>query len=121
MNRHGDTASAFCMQASGPVDLADLRKGIAALQRSFGPDLLRIKGLIEVSDSPGCPIVLHVVGHVASPMRRLDGWPDGIDATRLVLIVSGPRRDRAAKMLYRFVPEFSPFSPAETPLKAACS
>jgi G3E family GTPase len=84
---------------------ADPDAAISALQASFGADLLRIKGLVEISDPPGAPCVLHVVGHVASPLRRLDGWPDGVDATRIVMIVAGPGRHAAAEMLARFLPQ----------------
>lgn len=118
VNRHGDTASAFCFSADGPVDPWALEDVIAALQASFGRDLLRMKGLVEVRGRPGAPRVVHVVGHVTSAPRLLDGWPDGVDATRLVAIVSGPGRDRAPEMLYRFIPEFRPFESTRSQSKA---
>ena len=74
VNRHGDAATAFCFTATGPVDPWALDDAVAALQTSFGPDLLRMKGLVELDGYPGCPRVLHVVGHIASPpppARRL--------------------------------------------------
>ncbi len=110
VNIHGAT-TAFCFSAERPIAPADLEAAISALQASFGADLLRIKGLVEISDPPSAPCVLHVVGHVASPLRRLDGWPNGIDKTRVVMIVAGPGRHDAAGMLTRFLPELSPFSP----------
>ncbi|MEL6265083.1 MAG: GTP-binding protein, partial [Pseudomonadota bacterium] len=109
VNRHGDTASAYCFTASGPVDPWALEQAVAALQASFGPDLLRLKGLVALAGHPGTPRVLHVVGHVTSPPRLLDGWPDGVGATRMVAIVSGAGRDNAPGMLYRFLPELQPF------------
>jgi G3E family GTPase len=105
VNVHGAT-TAFCFSAEAPIAPADLEAAISALQASFGADLLRLKGLIEITDHPATPCVLHVVGHVASPLRRLDGWPEGIDATRLVMIVAGPGRHAAPEMLTRFLPEF---------------
>ncbi|WP_412509053.1 CobW family GTP-binding protein [Roseovarius sp. SYSU LYC5161] len=104
VNIHGAT-TAFCLSADRPIAPADLEAAISALQASFGADLLRIKGLVEISDPPGAPCVLHVVGHVASPLRRLDGWPEGVHATRLVMIVAGPGRHDAPEMLTRFLPE----------------
>jgi G3E family GTPase len=104
VNVHGAT-TAFCFSAEGPIAPADLEAAISALQASFGADLLRLKGLIEITDHPATPCVLHVVGHVASPLRRLDGWPDGVDATRLVMIVAGPGRHAAPEMLTRFLPQ----------------
>jgi len=112
VNIHGAT-TAFCFSASGPIAPAALETAISALQASLGADLLRMKGLIEITDHPATPCVLHVVGHVASPLRRLDGWPKGIDATRVVMIVAGPGRHAAQEMLTRFLPELSPFSPSK--------
>lgn len=109
VNAHGDTASAFCFFASGPIDPWALEDAIAALQASFGRDLLRIKGLVEITGQPSSPRVLHVVGYIASPPRLIDGWPEGIDATRIVVIVSGDGRATLPEMLGRFLPELRPF------------
>jgi len=110
VNIHGDT-TAFCFSANGPIALAALENAVAALQASLGADLLRMKGLIEITDHSDTPCVLHVVGHVASPLRMLDGWPDGVGSTRLVMVVSGPVRHAAPEMLVRFLPELEPFDP----------
>jgi G3E family GTPase len=111
VNIHGAT-TAFCFSATDPIAPAALETAISALQASLGADLLRIKGLVEINDHHDTPCVLHVVGHVASPLRRLDGWPEGIDATRLVMIVAGPGRHAAPEMLARFLPELTPFNPS---------
>lgn len=105
VNHHADTASAFCFSAVAPVDPNALEAAISAMQASFGGDLLRIKGLVETTDHPGCPRVVHVVGHVRSEPRILDGWPNGVDATRLVAIIAGRGREHAPLMLCRFLPE----------------
>ena len=112
VNRHGDI-SAFCFSAAGPVDPEALVNAVSALQASFGADLLRMKGLVEMAHDPEAPCVLHVVGHVASPLRMLDGWPDAVDATRLVMIVSGPGRHAAPQMLRRFLPQLRAFGMGE--------
>lgn len=103
-HRHDDAATAFCFSATGPVNPRALDEAVAALQASFGVDLLRMKGLVELDSNPSCPRVLHVVGHIASPPRLLDGWPDGAEETRIVMIVSGPGRHAAAEMLTRSLP-----------------
>ncbi|QEW23247.1 putative GTP-binding protein YjiA (plasmid) [Paracoccaceae bacterium] len=110
-NHHGDTASAFCFTATAPIDPWTLEQAIAALQKSFGPDLLRMKGLVQLPDPADRPLIVHVVGQIASPPRLLPGWPEGIDATRIVLIVSGPGRKAAPDMLTRFLPQLRRFDP----------
>ncbi len=109
VNRHGDTASAYCFSAADALDPVTLGDAVSALQASFGPDLLRIKGLVGLKGQPSGPLVLHVVGHITSPPSLLDGWPDGVDGTRIVLIVAGPHRDEAPGMLTRFLPDLAPF------------
>lgn len=105
VNRHGDAAFAFCFSASGAADQGRLADAISALQTEFGADLLRMKGLVAINNHPSSPCVLHVVGHVASPLRRLETWPQGVEATRIVMIVGGPNRSAAPELLMRFLPE----------------
>ncbi|MEO1223537.1 MAG: GTP-binding protein [Pseudomonadota bacterium] len=112
VNRHGETATAYCFTADEPVDLHTLGEAIAALQASFGSDLLRVKGLVEIADEPSGPLILHAVGHATSPPALLDGWPEGIEGTRIVLILSGPMRAEATPMLASFLPELRPFGVA---------
>ncbi len=111
VNAHGDTSSAYCFSATGPLDRWALEKAITALQASLGRDLLRVKGLVEVDGQPTRPCVVHAVGHIASPTRLLEAWPEGIDATRIVLIVSGAGRAAAPEMLKKFLPELCSFAP----------
>jgi G3E family GTPase len=109
VNNHGNTASAFCFSATDPLDPDALENAVRALQVSLGPDLLRMKGMVELDGHPDEPCVVHVVGHIVSPFRLLDGWPDGVDATRLVLIVGGSAREAAAEAFQKFLPQLQPF------------
>ena len=68
-----------------------------------------MKGLIELSGYPDAPRVVHVAGHIHNPPRLLDGWPNGINSTRLVLIISGKGRDAAIDAFRMFLPELRPF------------
>lgn len=116
LNALGDAATAWCFEAAGPVDPWALENAVAALQASFGPDLLRLKGLVELAGHPNAPRVLHAVGCIASPPRLLDGWPAGLDETRIVLIAGGPGRSAAPDMLRRFLPELRPYGSAGSSL-----
>ena len=50
-----------------------------------GPDLLRVKGLLNVAGCRG-PVVVQVVQHLAHPPVELAAWPDADHASRLVFI-----------------------------------
>jgi G3E family GTPase len=105
-NRHGDDVTAFCFTADAPVSADALDSAFAALQLSYGPDLLRAKGLVALDDDPASPLVVHVVQHVAHPGARLAAWPGGVPAPRLVAIVAGAGRDAFPGLLTEFLPQF---------------
>ncbi len=48
-----------------------------------GPDLLRVKGIVNVD---GKPIVVQGVQHIFHPPVELDRWPSDDHDTRLVFI-----------------------------------
>jgi G3E family GTPase len=50
-----------------------------------GPDLLRVKGIVNVAGREG-PVVIHGVQHVFHPPRELRRWPDDDRRTRIVFI-----------------------------------
>jgi G3E family GTPase len=54
-----------------------------------GARLLRLKGLVDVVESPGRPAVIHGVQHVFHPPAWLDAWPDEDHGTRIVVISQG--------------------------------
>ena len=57
------------------------------LKSYHGAKMLRMKGIVKVSDDPTRPVVLHGVQHVFHPPVRLPAWPDKDERTRLVFIV----------------------------------
>ena len=56
-----------------------------------GPDLLRVKGLVNVEGEPG-PVVVQGVQHVFHPPVTLAAWPSDDRRSRLVFITAGDRR-----------------------------
>jgi G3E family GTPase len=53
-----------------------------------GPDLLRIKGLLNLAGSRG-PVVFQAVQHLIHPPLELSAWPDTDHASRVVFITRG--------------------------------
>jgi G3E family GTPase len=102
---HNDGIVALCYHAHGPIEGEMLDLGILALQRALGPDLLRVKGLVEIEGHPDRPLVIHAVSHVLHPTRLLDGWPDGVARTRLVMIAGGEKAGELAGLVASVLPE----------------
>ena len=61
------------------------RAAFDALVSYRGPDLLRMKGLLNVEGSDK-PVVVHGVQHVFHPPAMLDAWPDADRRSKLVFI-----------------------------------
>jgi G3E family GTPase len=53
-----------------------------------GPDLLRVKGFLDVRDCAG-PVLVQFVQHLADAPVELRQWPDERKGTRLVFITRG--------------------------------
>ena len=84
VNRHGDDIQAFSMAIEQPVDTVAFSLFLDLLSNHVGPDLLRIKGIINIlgENRP----VIHGVQHHFHPVQWLDAWPDEDTRTRLVFI-----------------------------------
>jgi G3E family GTPase len=87
VNRHDDHIRAFCVASETPLAPQAFDMFVEILRQAHGPDLLRVKGLVGLTDDPERPVVIHGVQHMFHPPHRLAGWPDGDRRTRLVFIV----------------------------------
>jgi len=85
VNRHGDGVRAFSLNSGRPVDWERFNAWIDMIIAAYGANLLRVKGLLDVTGSAR-PLVIHGVQHVFHPPVALDAWPEGARGTRLVFI-----------------------------------
>ena len=70
-----------------PIEPIALEMFIDLLRSAHGDKLLRMKAIVNMSDSPERPLVLHGVQSIFHRPERLDQWPDPNDRrTRMVLI-----------------------------------
>ena len=84
-NRHDARIRAFCWTHDAPIEPTALDAWLETLLAWRGPDLLRVKGLVNVAGEPG-PTVIHGVQHLLHPPVRLAAWPDDDRRTRIVFI-----------------------------------
>ncbi len=87
VNRHDSHIQAFCLTGDIPFTPPSFDIFIDLLRHTHGPRLLRVKGIVALSDAPERPVVIHGVQHVFHPPHRLDAWPDDDRRTRIVFIV----------------------------------
>jgi len=87
-NRHDARVCAFSLATDQAIPGATLDMFLDLLRSIHGPNLLRVKGVVRLAESPDTPLVIHGVQHVFHPPARLEAWPDEDRRTRLVFIVS---------------------------------
>jgi G3E family GTPase len=86
VNRHDDHIVSFVLTADNPIPAGTLDMFLELLRSTYGAQLLRMKGIVNVTEMPGTPVVVHGVQHVFHPTAQLERWPDGDRRTRLVFI-----------------------------------
>ncbi len=85
-HRHDRHIGSFCVVRDRPVSPGTLEAFLAALAERAGPNLLRVKGLVNVAGHPETPAVVQGVQQVFDETDWLPGWPGGDRRTRLVFI-----------------------------------
>jgi G3E family GTPase len=114
-NRHDDRIRAFALATERPIPLATVDMFLDLVRSLHGPNLLRLKGVIHVAETPDSPLVVHGVQHILHPPIRLPEWPDADHRTRLVFIV----RDIAPQTITDLFNAFLGASAPDRPDRAA--
>jgi G3E family GTPase len=86
-NPHGGRTKCFALIRNQPIPAVALTLFLEALAEHCGADLLRLKGIVDIAESPDRPAVIHGVQHVFHPPAFLDRWPSDDRRSRLVFIV----------------------------------
>ena len=88
VHRHDSDVTSFCLRYEKPFTWATFSQCLEVLTALRGPDLLRVKGLVNVVDRNG-PLVVQGVQHLFHPPIELAGWPSEDRSTRIVFITKG--------------------------------
>ncbi len=75
-SEHSDGIASFVMINEAPIAWDAFGRSMETLIALRGPDLLRVKGFLNVEGCRG-PVVVQVVQHLAHPPVELAAWPDG--------------------------------------------
>jgi G3E family GTPase len=101
VNRHDESIRAYCMMVDEPIEASAFEEWINMAMMLKGPDLLRVKGIVNVQDFKG-PVVVHGVQHVFHPPVMLEKWPSDDHRTRLVLITRDVEKEFLEELLKSF-------------------
>ncbi|TWI47066.1 G3E family GTPase [Pseudomonas duriflava] len=84
-SRHS-IAQVCCLEFDKPLNWIAFGVWLSMLLRCHGERILRVKGILDVIDSPQ-PIVIHGVQHCLHTPVHLSTWPEGPQYSRVVFIV----------------------------------
>ena len=82
---HSDGIASFVLREKKPLDWPVFQRTMETLIALRGPDILRVKGFLNLAGSKG-PVVYQAVQHLIHPPVELAAWPDADHSTRLVFI-----------------------------------
>lgn len=115
VNRHDERIRAFTLSTERAIPAAMLDLFLELLRSTHGPNLLRMKAIVNIEETPDRPMVLHGVQHVLHPAAQLEGWPDGDRRTRMVFIV----RDIEPRIIRELFDAFLGYTAPDRPDAAA--
>ena len=116
VNRHSTDIRAFSLILDNPISTAVFRFALDVLIANRGADLLRVKGIVNIAETPNTPFVIHGVQHIFHDPIQLDAWPTADHRTKLVFITRGVSEETVAALFQAWHTE-SQSSPTMTTQK----
>ncbi len=96
---HDRDIASFCFVREMPIAREALRLLLDALQQNLGPNLLRVKGIVNVAEEPGRPAVIQGAQHLLHNLSWLERWPDADHRSKIVFITQGFDRAEVEDMI----------------------
>jgi G3E family GTPase len=116
VSRHDDHIGSFVITADEPMPAGTLEMFLELLCATHGANLLRIKGIVKLTEMPETPVVVHGIQHVFHPTARLDRWPDDDHRTRIVFITRDLQEHTVRNLFDAFLGVAAPDQPDRTAL-----
>lgn len=85
-HHHDPSINSFVIIKENPVSLNTLSMFLEGLTKEAGPDLLRVKGIIHVTEHPERPAVIQGAQQIFHSIDWMDKWPSEDKRTRIVFI-----------------------------------
>ena len=102
VNRHDDRIRSFCLTSDTRITWDAFADWMEALISTHGEALLRVKGILHVTDTDN-PVAVHGVQHIFHPPAMLNAWPDDDRRSRIVMITRDLHREPVEQMFHAFM------------------
>jgi len=96
---HGAAIENFVLERDRPIPGLALLLLLESLAEHCGPRILRVKGLVQLTEMVDQPALIHGVQHIFAAPEFLPRWPSEDHRTRIVFIVQGVPRHFPARLL----------------------
>ena len=83
---HDSEIEAHAITRTKPLRAVALTLFLEALAEHAGANLLRLKGIVDITESPCRPLVIHGVQHVFHAPAWLERWPSDDHRSRIIVI-----------------------------------
>jgi G3E family GTPase len=110
-NRHDEHIRSFALTSDEAMPAGAFHMFLDLLRSLHGPNLLRLKGIVKLAETPGRPVVIHAVQHVFHPFSQLERWPDDDHRTRIVFITRDIPERTVREMFAAFLNQAAPDRP----------
>jgi G3E family GTPase len=89
---HRDGIDTYALVSREPLRAVTLTLFLETIAEHCGASLLRLKGIVNILESPERPAVIHGVQHVFHPPTWLPRWPSEDRQSRMIFITRGIHR-----------------------------
>ena len=101
------TITIICTIATSPLSASRAMRRSRAkrcasarrLQQNLGPNLLRVKGIVNVAEEPDRPAVIQGAQHLLHNLSWLERWPDADRRSKIVFITQNFDRAEVEDMI----------------------
>ena len=97
-HHHDSAIRAYCIYRDAPMDWSTWVGWLEALIATRGNDILRMKGILNVTGLDA-PVAVHGVQHLFHPPALLEAWPSDDRRSRLVFITQNIGEEAIRMML----------------------
>jgi G3E family GTPase len=111
---HSDGIASFVLTDDRPMPWPVFARSMDALMHLRGPDLLRVKGFLDVEGCKG-PVMVQFVQHLAHPPVELETWPDQNRHSRVVFITRNIQERQVRDLFKAMAALVSPSGGASEP------
>jgi G3E family GTPase len=99
--QHNASVASLSLALDEPLDWTAFGIWLTMLLHRHGDDILRVKGILRVQESPA-PVFINAVQHIVHPPQHLERWPSADHRSRIVFITRGIEHALLARSLAAF-------------------